>query len=152
MSYSDRGPMLQAALNAQAAKKMQIEAMMAMVKQAKEELKICNAAVKREKELEREYKKRMKSVSSGTKTYAKATNKQKAVKAVNSGVVKANKKKKKAPKNPNFKRPRGSAPKSEHFAGQRKTWDYDIGGWKEPMAQSLDMDLELAMLLSDDDM
>jgi hypothetical protein len=122
------GPLLNAALIAQAAKRMQIDAFMVMLKQAKEELKHCNAAVKRERELEREHKKKMLAV---------AKKPERVVRCVTVRELRAPAKKKAAKKKPNFKRPRGGAPKSE-VAGIRKRWDYDLGGWKEPqLEQSL---------------
>ena len=53
-------------------------------------------------------------------------------KLVSSG-VKAKKSRKKAPKNPNHKRPRGGAPKSDLHAGMRKVWNYDTGVWEEQL-------------------
>lgn len=130
---SVQGKMLHAALISQAAKKMQIEALMGMLKQAKEELKVCNATVKREKELEREHKKRMKAAAATAK----------AAKKVSVAITQPKKKAKKTPKNPNHKRPRGSAPKSEVHVGMRKMWDYDNGGWKEPVVEESLSDMEL---------
>lgn len=127
MASSSQSKTLQAALVAQAAKKMQIEAFMKMIKQAREELKQCNELVKREKELDREHKKRLKEAAGGGSS-VKTAKKAKTASA-------AGKKKKKTPKSPNFKRPRGGAPKSEIHNGLRKVWDYDNGGWKEPVVE-----------------
>jgi hypothetical protein len=60
MASSAHGPMLRAALIFQAAKKMQLDALKAMVKQATEELKQSNVAVQRERQLERVSKRGVK--------------------------------------------------------------------------------------------
>ena len=146
--------MLQAAQIAQEVQKAKIAMLMDMkktleigLKEARDELKQRNAAVNREKELLREHKKRMKSASaSGGASAAKSSKKPKTATAAGGGKAK---KKKKTPKNPKFKRPRGGAPKSDVNVGTRKEWDYENGGWKEPI---VNMDVVDKFDSSDDEM
>ena len=128
-SSSPSDAMLRAAEIALAAKKMQIADAVAALKRLREEQKNCQAAVKREKELKRAHMNRMKAASAGGGGGS-------ASKAKASGGAKAKKPRKKAPKNPNFKRPRGGAPKSEIHDGVRKVWNYDTGVWMEPSVRS----------------
>ena len=86
--------------------------------------------MKREKELKRAHMKRLKAASAGGGGGGSAS------KAKASGGAKAKKPRKKAPKNPNFKRPRGGAPKSELHDGVRKVWNYDTGVWMEPVVSA----------------
>ena len=150
MASSTSNTMLQAAQIAQEVQKAKIKMLMDMkktleieLKEARDELKQRNVTVKRERELLREHKKRMKSASSSA---AKSSKKPKAAIAAGGG---KKKKKKKTPKNPKFKRPRGGAPKSDVNAGTRKEGDYENGGWKEPM---VNMDMDLRFDSSDDEM
>ncbi len=111
---------LQNAINARDAQKMLVVSMMAMLKKARADLKECNEAVKTAREAAKLEKRKL---AGGGAPASKSS--QKASPSA--------KKKKKTPKNPNFKRPRGGAPKSKTHDGMRMVWDYDNGGWKEPV-------------------
>ena len=114
----------------------------AEVKAAKEKKKVALAAKKAEEKAAKEKKKAALAAKKEKEKAAKEKKKAKEKAAKEKKKASLAGKKKKAPKKPEpkFKRPRGPTPKSSKYEGEKKWWDEENGGWKEPVKPESDSD------------
>ena len=108
----------------------------AKLKLLKEEFKKQKAKVAAEKKVAAAKLKEQKKKESEAKKAAAAKKKEQKKDKTKKG-----KKKKKVLKDVKFKRPRGGTPKSK-VSGEKMVWDYENGGWKEPLLNKYGENIE----------